>query len=119
MRHPHGETVTRLRAVMVLDPYSQELTQAAWDDDANPPTPLEVPRCAVDDSKTRETNDTNRNAVVTDFVVYPDEQYDIKSGDRLVVRGLTCEIVGRPSTPVNPFNGDAPGMEIFANVWEG
>lgn len=115
MRHPHGETVTRLRATPVLDPYSNEATGSDWDD----PDTLEIPRCAVDDSKTRETNDTTRNAVVTDFVVWPDAHYDVKSGDRLVIRDLTCEIVGRPSTPVNPFNGDAPGMEVFANVWEG
>lgn len=104
---------------MILDPYSQELTQAAWDDDDHPPSELEIPRCAVDDSKTRETNDANRNAVVTDFVVWPDNQYDVTAADRLVVRGLTCTIVGRPSTPHNPFTGDEPGMEIFANIWEG
>lgn len=115
MRHPYGETVTRLRGTAVLDPYSQEATGTDWDN----PDALVVPRCAVDDSKTRETNDANRNAVVTDFVVYPDDHYDIQSGDRLVIRSLTCNIVGRPSTPANPFNGDAPGMEIFANVWEG
>lgn len=115
MRHPFGEIVTRLRGTAIPDPYSGEETGINWDD----PDELEVPRCAVDDSKTRETNDANRNAVVTDFVVYPDTQHDIESGDRLVVRGLVCEIVGRPSTPVNPFNGDAPGMQIFANVWEG
>ncbi len=115
MRHPHGETVMRQRATAILDPYSQEMTGADWDD----PDTLEVPRCAVDDSKTREVVTTDRGAVVTDFVVWPDSQYDITAADRLVVRGLVCEIVGRPSTPVNPFTGDAPGMEIFCNVWEG
>lgn len=115
MPHPHGETVTRIRAAVVTDPYSGEATGLDWNDT----TSLEIPRCAVDDSKTRETFDTNRNATVTDFVVWPDSQYDITSADRLVVRGLTCQIVGRPSTPTNPFTGATPGMEIFANVWEG
>lgn len=115
MRHPYGETISRLRGTPKLDPYSEEQTGIDW---ANPDT-LEVPRCAIDDSKTRETNATDRNAIVTDFVIYPDGQYDIKAGDRLVIRDLTCEIVGRPSTPRNPFNGEQPGMEIFANIWEG
>jgi head-tail adaptor len=115
MRHPFGETVTRLRGVPVTDPYSGEETTLDW----TTPTVLDIPRCAVDDSKTRETNDTNRNAVVTDFVIWPDAQYDITATDRLVIRGLACEIVGRPSTPRNPFTGAEPGMEIFANVWEG
>lgn len=115
MRHPFGEEVSRLRATPVLDPYSQEVTGLDWSEVVE----LVIPRCAIDDSKTREILDTNRNAVVTDFVVYPDDQYDIQSGDRLVVRGMVCEIVGRPSTPINPFNGDAPGMEIAANIWEG
>ena len=115
MRHPHGETVTRLRGVPVTDPYSREATTLDW----TTPTTLTIPGCAVDDSKTRETHDPNRNAVVTDFVVWPDGQYDVAAGDRLIIRGLTCEIVGRPSTPRNPFTGDEPGMELFANVWEG
>lgn len=115
MRHPHGETIIRLRATPTLDQYSGEQTGTNW----TTPDTLGVPRCAIDDSKTRETNTTDRNAVVTDFVIWPDAHYDIQSGDRLIVRGLTCEIVGRPSTPVNPFNGDAPGMEIAANIWEG
>lgn len=116
MRHPHGETVIRKRATPVLDPYSQEVIDLDW---KTLLPDLEIPRCAVDDSKTRETNDVNRNAVVTDFVVWPDAQYDVTPADRLVIRGLTCEIVGRPSTPSNPFTGDRPGMEIYANVWEG
>jgi hypothetical protein len=115
MRHPHGETVTRLRATPTLDPYSGEETGADWDD----PDELEIPRCAIDGSRTREVNTTDRDAVVTDYVIWPDAQYDVRSGDRLVVKGLTCEVVGRPWSPENPFNGDAPGMEIFANVWEG
>ena len=115
MPHPFGETVTRKRATPVLDPYSQEVTELDWTTTID----LAIPRCAVDDSKTRETFDTNRTAVVTDFVVWPDGQYDVTAKDRLVIRGLTCEIVGRPSTPRNPFTGDEPGMEIYANVWEG
>lgn len=115
MRHPHGETVTRQRAAVVTDPYSGEATGLNW----KVITTLDIPRCAVDDSKTRETFDVNRNATVTDFVVWPDGQYDVTSKDRLVVRGLVCEIVGRPSTPKNPFTGDEPGMELFVNVWEG
>lgn len=115
MRHPHGETVVRQRAAVTIDPYSNEQTALDWADVSE----LDVPRCAIDDSKTREVNTPDRGAVVTDFVIYPDDQYDVEARDRLVIRGLVCEIVGRPSTPRNPFTGDMPGMEIFANVWEG
>lgn len=115
-RHPHGETVTRQRGVPATDPYSGEETGLDW----SSPVELSVPRCAVDPSKTRETFDTNRNAVVTDYVLWTDGVYDITAADRLVVRGVTCEIVGKPAIwGPNPFTGDVPGMEIFANVWEG
>lgn len=115
MRHPRGETIIRRRAAPIIDPYSQEATGLDWDD----VTEFDIPRCAVDPSKTRETFDTNRNAVVTDFAIWTDAVYDITSADRLTIRGLDCRIVGRPAAWANPFNGDVPGMEIFANVWEG
>lgn len=116
MRHPHGETVTRVRAAVVSDPYSGEATGLDWDDT----TELQIPRVAIDPSKTRETFDTNRNATVTDFVLWPDDIHDVISSDRIIVRGLTCNIIGRPvDWGPNPFTGDTPGMEIFCNVWEG
>lgn len=115
MRHPHGAAVTRLRGTPILDPYSQEPNGTDWE---NPDT-LTIPRCAIDGSRTREVNTVDRGAVVTDFVIYPDAVYDVLPTDRLIVNGLVCEIVGRPWAPENPFNGDTPGMEIAANVWEG
>lgn len=115
MRHPHGETVTRLRGTPIADPYSGENTGIDWD----APQALEIPRCGVDGSRTREVVTADRGAVVTDFVIWPDAVYDVQAGDRLIVFGLTCEIVGRPWAPSNPIVEHRPGMEIFANVWEG
>src|SRR5690606_41848307 len=73
----------------------------------------------VDDSRSVEPSEVARDAVVTDVVLYRDEPADITEGDRVVVRGLTCEVVGRPATWRHPFTGWTAGFVVRANVVEG
>ncbi len=111
----HGESVTRLRAQKSQDPYSGE-----WVADWSLPTSDEVTHgWGVDDSRSAEPSEVARDAVVTDVVLYRDEPADITEGDRVVVRGLTCEVVGRPATWRHPFTGWAAGFVVRANVVEG
>lgn len=112
MDFPHGETVTRLRAAMILDPYSGEATQAAWDDEANPPSSLAIEGCAFNPGGSTEPTQEGRNAVITRPEVYAPADADVLAGDRLVVRGLTYDVEGDPADWRSPFTGWQPGLVI-------
>lgn len=111
----HGETITRLRGTAAEDPYSGEDDDIDWDD----PDELELDGWGVDDSKSGEPLEDARQAVVTDFVLYRDESADVLPGDRVVVRGVTCNVVGRPATWRNPYTGWEAGFVVRANIVEG
>lgn len=115
MRHPYGETIQRIRAIPVVDPYSGEESALDW----SSVTELNIDGVAVDDSKTTALIEVGREPVVTDFVLYPPAHSDITHADRVRVRGLVCRVEGRPSQPRNPFTGDEPGMVVHANIVEG
>ena len=111
----HGESVTRLRAQTSTDPYSGESTP----DWSLAPSSETTTGWGVDDSRSAEPDEVAREAVVTDFVLYREAAADILPGDRVVVRGLTCEVVGRPATWRHPFTGWSAGFVVRANVVEG
>ena len=114
MTFPHGETVTRQRGSATADPFSGENTATDWS------SPTEVDYvCAVAQTATDDPRMVARDAVVSDFTVYAPEGADILPGDRLVIRSLTCEVVGRPFEWSNPFTGWTPGVVAKANVVEG
>lgn len=115
MTYPFGETVTRLRAQSSTDPYSKE-SRPDW---SKTPSSLDIEGWAVDDSRSAEPLEAARDAVVTDFVLYRDEPADVQAGDRVIVRGLTCNVVGRPATWRNPFSGWEAGFVVRANIVEG
>ncbi len=112
---PHGETVTRLRAATTVDPYSQE-SSADW---SQPPAELDFPGCAVAASGSSEPLQTAREAVDSDFDVFMPADADVTPQDRLVVRGLVCEVVGRPFVWSSPFTGWTPGLVVQASIREG
>jgi hypothetical protein len=61
----------------------------------------------------------DRDSVESDFDVVAPYGADILAGDRVVVRGLTCEVQGRPFDWRNPFTGWAPGTLVRAKIVEG
>lgn len=111
----HGETVTRLRGTAAVDPYSGESTGADWSD----PDSLALTGCAVWDGKSFELLADAREGVVSDFVVAADSGSDVVASDRVVIRGLTCEVDGRPFDWRSPLTGWRPGLVFRANVVEG
>lgn len=115
----NGETVTRLRAVLIADPYSTDDTQAAWDDTDNPPDALEIDGCGFNPGSSTEPLQDARNAVVTRPEVYAPSGADVLAGDRLVVRGDTYEVFGNPGDYRSPFTGWAPGLAIPLQRVEG
>lgn len=110
-----GETVTRRRGTPVLDPYSQEETGTDW----KTPDDLEILDCAVADGGSLEPLEDARNAVVSDFDVIAPFGSDVTARDRLVIRGLVCEVVARPFDWRSPFTGWQPGTVIKAKIVEG
>lgn len=111
----HGETVTRLRGTPVVDPYSGEATGTSWDT----PNTLLIEGCAFNPGGSSEPIQDARNAVVTKPEVYAPVDADVLSGDRLVVRGVTYEVDGRPSDWRNAFTGWAAGLVIALKGVEG
>lgn len=112
---PHGETITRLRATAILDPYSGEPTDFTWD----APDALEIPDCGINPGGTSEPTQDGRNAVITRPEVYAPADADVTAGDRLVVRGETYEVDGEPAAWRSPFTGWAPGLVIVLKRVEG
>lgn len=113
----YGETVTRLRAAEMSDPYSS-IPKPDWN--VPPASQVDIDDWGVDDSKSAEPLEAGRaEMVVTDFVLYRDEPADVLPGDRLIIRGLTCDVVGRPATWRHPMTGWDAGFVVRANLVEG
>ena len=115
LKFAYGETVTRLRGTPTLDPYSGEPDDTDW----SSPASVDFSGWGVDDSRSAEPLESGRDAVVTDFVLYRPDPADILPGDRVIVRGLTCEVVGRPATWNHPMTGWSAGFVVRANIVEG
>jgi hypothetical protein len=111
---PHGETVTIQTASTTTDPYSGD-AELSWDN----PTELDVSGCAVADGGSTEPDLDARNAVESDFDVIMPVGSPVTAQSRLVVRGLTCEVVGRPFSWRSPFTGWEPGVVVKVKIREG
>lgn len=103
----HGETVTRLRRAMVLDPYSQEYTQGSWDGAEE----LEIRGVAIAPASSVEPALDGRQQVVTAMSVYGAQGLDILPADRIRARSGMWDVVGDEQAWSNPFTGWAPGSE--------
>lgn len=115
MRLGAGENVTRLRPQTSIDRYSGE-HRPDW---TMPPSSVTTSGWGVDDSRSTEPLQDGRTEVVTDFVLYCHKAADVLPGDRVIVRGFTCEVVGRPATWNNPMTGRKAGFVVRANLVEG
>lgn len=114
MHFPHGETVTVQTPGTVTDPYSGEPT-TSWDTF----TEFDVDGCGVADGGSLEPLQDARNAVDSDFDVIMPPDAEVSAQNRLVIRGLVCEISGRPFAWRNPFTGWEPGILVRAKIREG
>ena len=103
-----GETVTRIRPVPVLDPYSGEVTGSTW---TNAPE-LPIIGVAVEPRPSSEPVQDARNATVSAFTLYLPPDSDITPADRVIVRGVVYDVDGDTADWVNPFTGANPGMVI-------
>lgn len=110
---PYGETVTVLTPTIVTNRYGDDAED--WSD----PTELEVPGVGVALGGTTENQTQAANTVDSDFDLYFPPDANVTAENRLVVRGLTCNVVGRPFAWHNPFTGWQPGLFVQAQIREG
>lgn len=112
----HGETVTILTAGLDQDLYSEDSTPSwEW-----APTELDVPNVGVAPGGSFEPLEAGRNAVDSDFDLFiTDTAVVVAPENRVRVRGLECEVVGRPFLWSNPFTGWTPGLVVQCKIREG
>lgn len=100
-----GETVTRLRAPLVSDPYSGTTTKRNW----AAATGLTIAGCAVDPGQSSETPTVNREAVSTTPTLYAPYGSGVLAGDRIVAASGTWDVDGHGAAWSSPFTGWQPG----------
>lgn len=113
MIFPAGETVTVVRAGLVDDGYGNEVSD--WANATS--TPYEG--CAVAQGTRGSEVLADRNAVLSDLVVFMPPGADVAPTDRLEVRGREYEVVGEPFGWTSPFTGTAFGVVVYCNRVEG
>lgn len=116
MYFSHGESVTVLRAVAGADGYGDPVL-ADWANTGSIVSTA-VQGCAVAPSSganlsgTSAEDNNNRTAVIVGLQLYLPAGTDIRSSDRVVVRGETFEVEGIPGDWRSPFTGWRPGVEV-------
>lgn len=117
MSFPHGETVTILTATPVLDPYSDEQVDEDWFD----PTETSVVNVLVADGGSIEDTSNAANTVDSDFDLIFQTPLDVvpTAQSRVVVRGLTCNVAGRPFRWTWAASGGDAGLVVKVKIREG
>lgn len=96
------ETVTRLRAGTVVDPYSGDITTAWVLDEgqewATQPSSIDIVTLAPAEPRpSDEPAQVARNAVTAGFTLYLPVDADVTAYDRMLVRGGAYEVLGDPA----------------------
>lgn len=112
----NGETVTRLRATTTANPYSGE---SDGDPDWTNPDDLDIDGCGFDPGGSYETPDPRRDSITSQPTIYAPADADIAAADRVVARGVTYEVDGRPALWRNPLTGWQPGLVVRLRLFEG
>lgn len=114
MIFPYGESVSVLRAGLVDDGYGNQVSD--WSTATSTP----YDGCAVaQGTRGGEVLAGDRDAVVSDLVVFMPPGADVVATDRLEVRGRAYEVVGEPFDWASPFTGAAFGVVVYCNRVEG
>ena len=88
------ETVTRLRATALANPYSAESDETSWDN----PDELAITTLAPAEPRpSSEPVQDARNAVTSGFTLYLPEDSDVTARDRMRVRGRVYDVLGDPA----------------------
>ena len=112
----HPEPVTILTAGTEANPYSGEASES-WEVALGATSRIDF--CGVAPGGSTEPLEVGRTAVDSDFDLIFDHDPAILPSNRVIVRGLTCNIVGRPIAWRSPFTGWEPGWIVRASIREG
>lgn len=120
MNFPHGETVERLRPVMIPDPYNpDQIIPGDWSD----PDIFPIERAFVAQTSTSLLVTATREQAAESKSLFCDRAADVRKGDRIRVGGETGPVYTidgiPPAGDVNPFTGWAPPREIPLTRYEG
>lgn len=110
---PYGETVEVLRAGLTDDGYGNQVRD--WSSATT--TPYEG--CAVAQGTKGGEVLADRNAIVSDLIVFMPPDTDVLATDRLRVRTRVYEVVGEPFDWQSPFTGAAFGVVAYCDRVEG
>lgn len=103
-----GETIQRVRAALVLDPYSQEVIDLDWDN----ATDTDILNVAAEPRPSSEPVQDARNSVVSGFTLYMTTGVDLTPVDRVRVRGVVYDIDGDVGDWRSPYSGSRPGLVV-------
>lgn len=113
---PFGETVTRLRAPLVADPYSAEGTAEDWSN----PSELAIPGCAVAPVSSAEAPQVGRVELLTLRTLLAPFGADILPTDRIRdAAGTVWKVDGRRADFRSPFTGHEFGTTVALRLIEG
>ena len=117
MTFPGGESVTVLAPGPSIDPYSGETTYNDW---KNPISQVVGDVLVGSGGSIEDTTSTN-NIVDSDFdlIFQPPVTVTPTSANRIIVRGLTCNVVGRPFLWRWPTSGVEAGLVVKVQIREG
>lgn len=112
----YGETVTVLsRTQTGTDRYGKPVYD--W-----PEPGTQVPGCKVAPLVSEEPADIARNPVSIGFSVYMPPGVPVTPYDRVIVRGIVCEVIGEPGdwrSPYVPSLLAGKGVVVNVKRWEG
>lgn len=120
-----GETVTILTAGTIYDPYADDNMPAwvlpeggTW---VTEPSSVDVDNVLVGSGGSTETTEVARDAVDSDYdlIFQPPLTTVPTAQNRVIVRGLTCEVDGRPFAWMWPSSGSDAGMVVRCSIREG
>ena len=113
----NGETVTILTAGTTTDPYSGQPTGEDWKN----PTSQTVDNVLVGSGGSTEDQTNANNIVDSDFdlIFQPPVTITPTSANRIIVRGLTCNVVGRPFLWRWPASDGEAGLVVKVSIREG
>lgn len=104
----NGETVTRIRRKLVLDPYSQEQTLGSWEDADE----LDIEGVAIAPSSSIEQTTENRQMITTAMSIYGEPDMDVKAQDRIRARTGLWTVEGENADWMNALTGWNPAAEL-------
>lgn len=108
----------RLRATVIKDEYSGELTGEDWDN----PDVLEFAGALSSSSSMRTPDALREETTSTAYLTSSDPSLDVMPGDRIRAMpddGRCWEVTGYPSRDVNAFTGWQPTIEIPLTEYRG